>query len=267
MGPGWAEGGQCCGHTHTHLAVFTLGAQMTLRRPYNNFSSPFPSVLCPLLGNRRGLRGPLGSPAGSELPLPRRRGLAAPLTAPAALAGSLRGGRPAGAAGHYPLARQGSQAGTAEGGPGRAGSGRGLAGGGGAGPGVTKPPPRVPAPRAGGRAEGGAGRPHRMRRRAGVAGSIAAAPLLMVLSQGGQGDAAPAAGGQEPEVPPHREDGPGAVQPCLCPAPGVEAAAAGTEERRACGCCSGASWPFCCCEAPGEDGEAAGGAGGCPLWG
>ncbi|NXB97494.1 S35G1 protein, partial [Vidua chalybeata] len=70
----------------------------------------------------------------------------------------------------------------------------------------------------------------------------------MVLCQGGEGDAAPAAGGQEPEVPPGREDGPGAVQPCPCPAPGVEAA--GAEERRACGCCSGMSWPFCC-EAPG----------------
>ncbi|NXW75769.1 S35G1 protein, partial [Hirundo rustica] len=76
----------------------------------------------------------------------------------------------------------------------------------------------------------------------------------MVPCQGGEGDAAPAAGGQEPEVPPGREDGPGAVQPCLCPAPGVEAA--GAEERRACGCCSGTSWPFCC-EAPGTKKKAA----------
>lgn len=73
----------------------------------------------------------------------------------------------------------------------------------------------------------------------------------MVLCQGGEGEAAPAAGGQEPEVPVGREDGPGAVQPCPCPAPGVEAA--GAEERRACGCCSGMSWPFCC-SAPGEEG-------------
>lgn len=76
--------------------------------------------------------------------------------------------------------------------------------------------------------------------------------VLMVLGQGGEGDAAPAAGGQEPEVPPGREDGAGAVPPSLRPAPGVEAA--GTEERRACGCCSGMSWP-CCGEAPGEEGE------------
>ncbi|NXF15609.1 S35G1 protein, partial [Rhodinocichla rosea] len=74
----------------------------------------------------------------------------------------------------------------------------------------------------------------------------------MVLCQGGEGDAAPAAGGQEPEVPADREDGPSAVQPC--PAPGVEAA--GAEERRACGCCSGMSWPFCC-EAPGAKKKAA----------
>ncbi|XP_041271789.1 solute carrier family 35 member G1 [Onychostruthus taczanowskii] len=91
-----------------------------------------------------------------------------------------------------------------------------------------------------------------MRRRAGVAGSreppgaSRQLRVFMVLCQGGEGDAAPAAGGQEPEVPPGREDGPGAVLPC--PAPGVEAA--GAEERRACGCCSGMSWPFCC-EAPG----------------
>uniref|UniRef100_A0A8C3MGB8 Uncharacterized protein n=1 Tax=Geospiza parvula TaxID=87175 RepID=A0A8C3MGB8_GEOPR len=44
----------------------------------NNFASPRPSVLSLLLANSRGLRGPLRSPAGSELPLPRHHGLAAP---------------------------------------------------------------------------------------------------------------------------------------------------------------------------------------------
>ncbi|KAM6348082.1 solute carrier family 35 member G1 [Alca torda] len=70
----------------------------------------------------------------------------------------------------------------------------------------------------------------------------------MVLCQGGEAAAVPAAGGKEPEVPLSREDGVGTGQPCLCPAPGMEAA--GAEERRVCGCCSGLSWPRCC-KAPG----------------
>lgn len=53
-------------------------------------------------------------------------------------------------------------------------------------------------------------------------------------------------------MPLSREDGGGTGQPCLCPAPGMEAA--GAEERRVCGCCSGLSWPRCC-KAPGEEGE------------
>ncbi|NXY66013.1 S35G1 protein, partial [Callaeas wilsoni] len=76
----------------------------------------------------------------------------------------------------------------------------------------------------------------------------------MVLCQGGEGDAAPAAGRKEPEVPPGREDRADAVQPYLCPAPGVEAA--GAEEPPSCGCCSGMSWP-CCCGASGTKKKAA----------
>ncbi|XP_029886743.1 solute carrier family 35 member G1 isoform X2 [Aquila chrysaetos chrysaetos] len=74
----------------------------------------------------------------------------------------------------------------------------------------------------------------------------------MVLCQGGEAAAVPAASGKEPEVPLSREDGAG--QPCLCPAPGMEAA--GAEERRVCGCCSGLSWPRCC-KAPGTKKKAA----------
>lgn len=74
----------------------------------------------------------------------------------------------------------------------------------------------------------------------------------MVLCQDGEAAAVPAAGGKEPEVSLSREDGTGTGQPCLCPAPGMEAA--GAEERRVCGCCSGLSWPRCC-KAPGEEGE------------
>lgn len=94
----------------------------------------------------------------------------------------------------------------------------------------------------------------------------------MVLCQGGEAAAVPAAGGKEPEVPLSREDGAGL--PCLCPAPDMEAA--GAEERRVRGCCSGLSWPRCC-KAPGEEGgvwQAGRGAGaappprlGCPLSG
>ncbi|XP_050755093.1 solute carrier family 35 member G1 [Gymnogyps californianus] len=78
--------------------------------------------------------------------------------------------------------------------------------------------------------------------------------VLMVLCQGGEAAAVSAAGGKEPEVPLSREDGAGTRQPCLCPAPGTEAA--GAEERRVCGCCSGLSWPRCC-KAPGTKKKAA----------
>lgn len=74
----------------------------------------------------------------------------------------------------------------------------------------------------------------------------------MVLCQGGEAAAVPAAGGKEPEVPLSREDCAGTGQPRLCPAPGMEAAV-GAEERRVCGCCSVLSWPRCC-KAPGEEG-------------
>ncbi|XP_030900524.2 solute carrier family 35 member G1 isoform X2 [Melopsittacus undulatus] len=70
----------------------------------------------------------------------------------------------------------------------------------------------------------------------------------MVLCQSGEAAAVPAAGGKEPDVPLSLEEDTGTGQPCPCPAPGVEAA--GAEERRACGCCSGLSWPRCC-KAPG----------------
>ncbi|OPJ84406.1 solute carrier family 35 member G1 isoform A [Patagioenas fasciata monilis] len=76
----------------------------------------------------------------------------------------------------------------------------------------------------------------------------------MVLCQGGEAAAVPAAAGEEPEVPLSREDGAGPEQPCPCPAPGMEAA--GAEERRVCGCCSGLSWPRCC-KAPGTKKKAA----------
>lgn len=189
-----------------------------------------------------------------------------PATAPAALAGSLAGGCQEGSGGALPPLPAGAlrcrrprrQVPAAEGRAGRPAPG-------GAWRGVAEPGPGVTSPagaRRCGRAEG--------RRRAALGGRTACAGgqvspaaeeppgasrqpgVLMVLCQGGEGDAAPAAGGQEPEVPPGREDGPGAVQPCLCPEPGVEAA--GSEERRSCGCCSGMSWPFCC-KAPGEEGE------------
>ncbi|XP_062436418.1 solute carrier family 35 member G1, partial [Rhea pennata] len=74
--------------------------------------------------------------------------------------------------------------------------------------------------------------------------------VLMVLCQRGEAAAAAvsAAGGKKPEVPLSQEDDaePGQLQ--LCSAPGVEAA--GAEETRVCGCCSGLSWPRCC-NAPG----------------
>ncbi|NXN93417.1 S35G1 protein, partial [Rhinopomastus cyanomelas] len=70
----------------------------------------------------------------------------------------------------------------------------------------------------------------------------------MVLCQGGEAAAAPGTGGKELEVPLSREDGAATGQPRPCPASGMEAA--GAEESRACGSCSGLSWPRCC-EAPG----------------
>ncbi|XP_071604808.1 solute carrier family 35 member G1 isoform X4 [Heliangelus exortis] len=70
----------------------------------------------------------------------------------------------------------------------------------------------------------------------------------MVPCQGCESVAVPAACGNEPKVPLSREDGAGTGQPCLRLDPGMEAA--GAEERRGCGCCSGLSWPRCC-KAPG----------------
>ncbi|NXG49930.1 S35G1 protein, partial [Psilopogon haemacephalus] len=70
----------------------------------------------------------------------------------------------------------------------------------------------------------------------------------MVQCQSGEAAAVSAAAGEETEVPPRQEDGAGTGQPCLCPAAGMEAA--GAEERRVCGCCSGLPWPLCC-KAPG----------------
>ncbi|XP_055667665.1 solute carrier family 35 member G1 [Falco peregrinus] len=78
--------------------------------------------------------------------------------------------------------------------------------------------------------------------------------VLMVPCQGGEAAAVPAAGGKEPEVPLGRQDGPGAEQPCLCPAPGMEAA--GAEEHRGRGCCWGLPRPRCC-GAPGAKKKAA----------
>ncbi|XP_037996796.1 solute carrier family 35 member G1 [Motacilla alba alba] len=207
---------------------------------------------------RRGQSSPSRGTAASLLPG----------TAPAAPAGSLSGGRQEGSGGRCLPSRQGRSAAAGLAGryPPREGrAARPPAVPGGAWRGVAGPGPGVASPagaRRCGRAEG--------RRRAALGGRTACAGgqvspaaeeppaaswqlrVHMVLCQGGEGDAAPAAGGQEPEVPPGQEDGPSAVQPC--PAPGVEAA--GAEERRACGCCSGMSWPFCC-EAPGAKKKAA----------